>query len=229
QPELADDLGGRQVAIEALLAGRAEGAVEHAARLARDAQRPAPRLGNEHRFDGILAVDLEQPLARSVLGQGVADDARRSDARRGGELVAQSLGEIAHAAELALAALVHPAQHLAGTERLLPELGEEAGEAGRVEIEEILHRLKTWLGLKKYSISVRAFSTLSEPCTALASIESAKSARMVPFAAFFGSVVPISSRFFATALSPSSTWTSTGPEVMNLTRSPKNGRSLWTA
>ena len=42
---------------------------------------------------------------------------------------------------------------------------------------------------------MRAVSGASEPCTALASIESAKSARIVPLAAFFGSVAPISSRF----------------------------------
>ena len=44
-----------------------------------------------------------------------------------------------------------------------------------------------------------------------------------------GSVAPITSRFFAIAFSPSSTWTTTGPSVMNLTRSAKNGRSRWTA
>ena len=49
-----------------------------------------------------------------------------------------------------------------------------------------------------------AVSAASEPCTALASMLSAKSARMVPFSAFFGSVAPIRSRFFMMASSPSS-------------------------
>src|SRR5690606_36641356 len=39
---------------------------------------------------------------------------------------------------------------------------------------------------KKYAISTAAVSGASEPCTALASIESAKSARMVPAPASFG-------------------------------------------
>ena len=50
-------------------------------------------------------------------------------------------------------------------------------------------------------------------------------ARMVPAAAFFGSVAPIMSRLRATAFSPSSTCTTTGPEIMKLTSSRKNGRA----
>jgi hypothetical protein len=63
----------------------------------------------------------------------------------------------------------------------------------------------------------------------LASIDSAKSARMVPGAASLGLVAPISSRFFAIAFSPSSTWIITGPEIMNSTSALKNGRSRCTA
>ncbi|KZC98848.1 hypothetical protein AUP43_14655 [Oceanibaculum pacificum] len=48
-------------------------------------------------------------------------------------------------------------------------------------------------------------------------------------AALAGLVAPITSRFLATAFSPSNTWTTTGPEIMKLTSSPKNGRSLCTA
>jgi hypothetical protein len=69
----------------------------------------------------------------------------------------------------------------------------------------------------------------SEPCTVLRSIPSARSARIVPGAAFFGSVAPMISRFFAMAFSPSSTCNSTGPEVMYFTRSLKNGRAACTA
>ena len=78
-------------------------------------------------------------------------------------------------------------------------------------------------------ISIAAFSALSEPCTEFASMSSANCARIVPGAAFFGSVAPIASRFRATALSPSSTCTTTGPEIMNSTSPRKNGRSLCTA
>lgn len=47
---------------------------------------------------------------------------------------------------------------------------------------------------KKKAISRSAVSALSEPCTELASIDSAKSLRMVPGAALAGSVAPITSR-----------------------------------
>jgi len=53
--------------------------------------------------------------------------------------------------------------------------------------------------------------------------------RLVPAAAFLGSVAPIRSRFLVIASSPSSTCTNTGPEIMNSTRSLKNGRSRCTA
>ncbi len=79
---------------------------------------------------------------------------------------------------------------------------------------------------KKKAISVAAVAAASEPWTALASMLSAKSARIVPLSAFFGSVAPISSRFFRMAFSPSRTWTTTGPEIMKDTRSLKKGRSL---
>ena len=57
----------------------------------------------------------------------------------------------------------------------------------------------------------------------------ANSLRMVPSAALAGLVAPITSRFFATAFSPSSTWTMTGPDVMYAQSDLKNGRSRWTA
>jgi formyltetrahydrofolate-dependent phosphoribosylglycinamide formyltransferase len=84
-------------------------------------------------------------------------------------------------------------------------------------------------GLKKSSISIFAFSRLSEPWTLFASMDSASSLRIVPGSAFSGLVAPITSRFFATASSPSRTCTTTGPEIMNWTRSLKKGRSRWTA
>src|SRR5262249_8564193 len=85
------------------------------------------------------------------------------------------------------------------------------------------------LGWKKKAISVLSFSGESEPCTELASIDSAKSLRIVPAAALAGLVAPMISRFFTTAFSPSSTCTTTGPDVMKAHRSLKNGRSLCTA
>ena len=75
-PELGDDLGGRQVAAEALVAGRAEAAVDGAAGLRRDAQRAALRLGDEDGLDGVAVADVEQPLDRAVERDLLADDGR---------------------------------------------------------------------------------------------------------------------------------------------------------
>src|SRR6266508_6914524 len=90
---------------------------------------------------------------------------------------------------------------------------------------------REWISkrLKKYGISDTADSGESEPWTALASIELAKSLRMVPGAAFAGSVAPMISRTPTMAFSPSSTIGTEGPWVMNAQRLEKNGRSLWTA
>src|ERR1700712_5238159 len=82
---------------------------------------------------------------------------------------------------------------------------------------------------KKNAISVAAFSTLSEPCTELASMLSANCARTVCGSAFLGSVAPMMSRFLSTAPSPSSTCTTTGAVIIDDTRLAKNGRALWTS
>src|SRR5690606_14627165 len=129
---------------------------------------------------------------------------------------------------------------LVSRRRCRPPRGRFGRCGGEDDIDGVVaggHRLvlradqRAWTSVagKKYAISFAAFSRLSEPCTALASMLSAKSARMVPAAASFGLVAPIRSRFFSTAPSPSSTWIITGPEIMNSTSAPKNGRSRWTA
>ncbi len=81
--------------------------------------------------------------------------------------------------------------------------------------------------LKKNGISIAAVSGASDPCTALRSILCANFLRMVPSAAFSGLVAPISSRHCLIAFSRSSTSTTTGPSVMNVTSPLKNGRSRW--
>ena len=80
EPQLPDDLGHGQVAVEALAAGRAERALQRAARLRRDAQRAARGLGDEYGFDRVAGADVEQPLAGAVGGGRVAPHraARRS-------------------------------------------------------------------------------------------------------------------------------------------------------
>jgi hypothetical protein len=82
-PQLADDLGHGQVAVEALLAGRAEAAVDGAAGL-RAEMHSVPRFlfRDEHGFDRIAVADVDQPFAGAVGGRVVADDGRRRDVAR---------------------------------------------------------------------------------------------------------------------------------------------------
>src|SRR5674476_791017 len=79
------------------------------------------------------------------------------------------------------------------------------GSAMQWSVGAMSYREYRFIPGKKKLISTAAVSTASEPCTALASMLSAKSARMLPAAAFLGSVAPIRSRFLKMALSPSST------------------------
>src|SRR5207245_10840800 len=59
EPELPDDLGHREIAVESLPAGRAELAGKSAARLGGDAQSTPVRCGNEYRVDLIPRDDVQ--------------------------------------------------------------------------------------------------------------------------------------------------------------------------
>src|SRR5215204_2082977 len=83
--------------------------------------------------------------------------------------------------------------------------------------------------LKKYEISIAAFSSESEPWTAFSPSEPPKSFLSVPASALAGSVAPIRSRHDLTALSFSSAMTTHGALDMNSVRPAKNGRSRCTA
>ena len=99
EPHLADDLRGAEVAVEALLRGRAERAVERAADLRGDAQRAALGLRDEHHLEGLRGVRAQQPLAGAV---GGALPWRRSAAcaprRTRGEARAKVLRKVGHLA-----------------------------------------------------------------------------------------------------------------------------------
>ena len=79
QPDLPDDFRDAQVAVEALLRGRAEGAVHGAAHLAGDAQRAAIGLGDVDRLDALHLVHAQHPLARAVRRDLFGDDFRNGD------------------------------------------------------------------------------------------------------------------------------------------------------
>ena len=75
-------------------------------------------------------------------------------------------------------------------------------------------------------LSACAVSGASEPCTAFASMPSAKSARIVPGSAFWDPLRPSAHGFSGWRFHPSSARIITGPEIMKSTKSLKNGRSL---
>ena len=136
EPHLADDLVGGEVAVEALLRGRAERAVERAAHLRGDAERAAVGLRDEHHLEGLHAVGAQQPLAGAV-GRVVArDDLRRADHGALGELRAEIAREVGHRREVALHALVHPVHELARAEGLAAERRDELLERGPLEPEQ---------------------------------------------------------------------------------------------
>src|SRR5690606_38749863 len=110
--QLTDDLTHGQVAIEALFAGRAETAIDGAARLRRDAQRAADVFWNIDGSDRIALPDVNQPLAGTAGGGVVGNNGRRRNHCARLELVAQGFGQIGHGVEVAGAELVYPALQL---------------------------------------------------------------------------------------------------------------------
>jgi hypothetical protein len=214
KPHLPDDFGGVEVAVETLLRRRAEAAVHLAADLARDAQRAATRLRDEHHLDRLAALEPEQPLARAVRRHLRQVNVGRADFGDLGETTAEVLAEIRHRVEVTRGAPVHPLEQLAGAERLLahgdderlqpcPGEPEQVGACRRcrcfahVSVDHAprrefarAQRGQSSVSEKKNAISRAAFSALSEPCTTFCSMLSARSARIVPGVAFFGSVAP---------------------------------------
>jgi hypothetical protein len=102
-PKLTDNLGHRQIAVETLLAGRAERAVKGTTRLRRNAERPPFDFRNEDRFDGVTAADIEKEFARTIVRDAVRDHRRRQQPPRCFlELPAQALGDVGHRIEIIL-------------------------------------------------------------------------------------------------------------------------------
>ena len=119
--ELRHDLGGGQVAHEALRAGVAERAGEGAADLARDAQRAAIDLRNVDALDLGALVErtrrghADEPLARAVLRDLLGDDRRAVEGvDRGERAWRRPLPTFVMASKVAGAAQIDP----------VPELGD---------------------------------------------------------------------------------------------------------
>src|SRR5690606_9798957 len=136
-PHLADDLGGRQIAVESLLAGRAETAIQRTARLRGDAQRSAAVLRDIHGFDTAARSDAHHPFAGAVAGNVFADHFRSANFGRGLELFTQGLADVAHGIEVIDAKVVNPLHDLTGTKALLPDGLEEAFQLGLGQPQQI--------------------------------------------------------------------------------------------
>src|SRR5450830_114932 len=208
-PQLSNDFTGFKVPAEALVPSRTKTAAHGTTGLRRNTQGSAIFLRNKNGLNRIAATDVKQPLDRTVRRNVLRNQIGRLDLRGNLQLLAQGLGKIAHVIKVGCAFLMNPAKQLNGAIALLTQLFAKNSQTIKVVIKQIgrhqiTYRVYTFMLGKKKAISTAAVSAASEPCTALASMLSAKSARMVPGAAFLGSVAPIRSRFFSTAFSPSS-------------------------
>ena len=81
KPQLADDLGYRQIARKPLLAGRAKRAIYRAAGLCGNAQSATIVLGNEYRLNRIALAYIEQPLACTIARDAITNHRRDTNFR----------------------------------------------------------------------------------------------------------------------------------------------------
>ena len=120
-PHLADHFGGGEVAVEALLAGGAETAVQGTASLGRNAQGATFARGNINGLDAAAGLYAHHPFTGAIAGDVLADDFRSTNLSNGLELVAQGLADVSHGVEIIDAKVVNPLHDLTGTETLLPD------------------------------------------------------------------------------------------------------------
>ena len=93
---LPHDFRGGQVAVEALLAGGAERAVERATRLARHAERAAVGLGNEDGLNRVARAHVEEPLHGPVGRHPLGDHRQSLHDRLLGQFVTQRPRKVGH-------------------------------------------------------------------------------------------------------------------------------------
>ena len=197
KPHLDDNFAGGEVAVKARVASGAEGAGQGAACLRGDAEGAAVVFRDKDGFDAVAAVVAENPFACAVAGGFVGDDGREAQFGDVFQFFAQRFAEVGHRVKVGDALVVNPFQQLFGAEGFFAVVDEPRGHCLAVQIEQVdfvCHQRHSSRSAKKKAISHAAFSRLSEPCTALRPLSSAKSARSVPGAASFGSVAPMSVR-----------------------------------
>jgi hypothetical protein len=156
-PDLADDFGGGQIAVEALGGGGAELAVERAAHLRRHAQRAAAFVGNEHGFDRVLAVHAQQPLVGAVFGRFIELDLRHPHFGVGFQLAAQGFAQVRHVREFGDMTVMDPLHDLVRAVALLAEgLGEEALKPFAIELEQVLLRDRLRNRMRRVGMRLRS-------------------------------------------------------------------------
>jgi hypothetical protein len=133
-----------RIAIEALLAGGAERAIHGAADLARNAQRAARDLRDEHRLDRLATVHGDHPLAGVVGGMVQRAHLRQADFRNLREPAPQRLRHVGHRLEVGDAEPVHPAHQLARAERLLAETDEKLLQSLAGQSQQVDARYRSW-------------------------------------------------------------------------------------
>ncbi len=111
----------------------------------RNAQRAAPRLGNEDGFEFLPALAAQQPFARAVAGDLFGDDLRPLQRKVRRHVGAEILRQIGHRREVARAMDIDPVPQLAhahvrgllGTPAATAPSFKASGERPRREVEVI--------------------------------------------------------------------------------------------
>ncbi len=142
--DLPDDFAGRQVAVDAHLAGQAERAAHRAANLGRQAEGCAwiARSGfagvrDVDRFDRPPVVEPEQELDGPV-GRGLPlHDRRRANPTFTFESRAELTAEVGHRIEISDTVPMNPLEHLPRVEAWMPEGLEGHLERGNVELSNV--------------------------------------------------------------------------------------------
>ena len=135
-PQLTDDFGRGEVAIETLLARGAKTAIEGTASLRRDAQRAASLLGDEHRLDR-RATDIQQPLACAIAGDAVGGNLWQQNFSLLLQQSAKAARQISHAGEVVLAGTMNPALQLPRSKRLLTQPLHILSQGRTIKIKQI--------------------------------------------------------------------------------------------
>ena len=126
-----------EIAIKALLAGRAKRAIERATDLRRNAKRAAFILGNEHHLNAVAGAHIQQPLAGAVPGFLCGHQFRRGNHRHRRQFFAQRFGQVGHRLEIGFAFLVNPAEQLGRAKALLAELFAKGSQAFQIVVKKV--------------------------------------------------------------------------------------------